>query len=125
MTKHRSMSVGAVVAVAAGAVVSLLSGAPASAAGTSTWDRVAQCESGGNWSISTGNGYYGGLQFSPSTWAGFGGTRYAARADLATKAQQIAVAEKVLSVQGPGAWPVCGARAGLSRGGPSPDVAAQ
>lgn len=116
MAKHR-MSVGVVVAGTAGTVVSLLSGAPASAASLSTWDKVAKCESGGNWSINTGNGYYGGLQFSQPTWAGFGGTRYAARADLATKAQQITVAEKVLAVQGPGAWPVCGARAGLARGG--------
>ncbi|MGY5634134.1 transglycosylase family protein [Streptomyces sp. UC1A3] len=123
MAKHR-MSVGAVMAGAAGTVVSLLSGTPASAASQSTWDKVAKCESGGNWSINTGNGYYGGLQFSQSTWAGFGGTRYAARADLATRAQQITVAEKVLAVQGPGAWPVCGARAGLARGGPAPDVAA-
>jgi cell wall-associated NlpC family hydrolase len=121
MAKHRT-TISAVVAGTAGTVVSLISGAPASAASSSTWDKVAKCESGGNWSINTGNGYYGGLQFSQSTWAGFGGTRYAARADLATRAQQITVAEKVLAVQGPGAWPVCGARAGLARGGPAPDV---
>jgi hypothetical protein len=72
------------------------------------WDAVAMCESGGNWSINTGNGYYGGLQFSQQTWAGFGGTAYASRADLATKAQQIAVAERVLASQGAGAWPTCG-----------------
>jgi hypothetical protein len=72
------------------------------------WDAVARCESGGNWSIDTGNGYYGGLQFSQSTWDAFGGGAYAARADLATKSEQIAVAEKVLAGQGPGAWPVCG-----------------
>jgi hypothetical protein len=72
------------------------------------WDAVALCESGGNWSINTGNGYYGGLQFSPSTWLSFGGGAFAPRADLATKAQQIAIAEKVLAVQGPGAWPTCG-----------------
>jgi hypothetical protein len=83
--------------------------APAPEPGTGhDWDAVARCESGGNWSINTGNGYYGGLQFSSSTWAAFGGTAYAARADLATKSQQIAVAEKVLAVQGPGAWPTCG-----------------
>jgi cell wall-associated NlpC family hydrolase len=121
MAKHRT-TISAVVAGTAGTVVSLISGAPASAASSSTWDKVAKCESGGNWSINTGNGYYGGLQFSQSTWAGFDGTRYAARADLATRAQQITVAEKVLAVQGPGAWPVCGARAGLARGGPAPDV---
>jgi hypothetical protein len=73
------------------------------------WTGVAMCESSGNWSINTGNGYYGGLQFSPSTWASFGGLAYAPRADLATKSEQIAVAEKVLAVQGPGAWPTCGA----------------
>lgn len=72
------------------------------------WDAVAMCESGGNWSINTGNGYFGGLQFSQQTWAGFGGTAYAPRADLATKSEQIAVAERVLAVQGPGAWPTCG-----------------
>jgi cell wall-associated NlpC family hydrolase len=124
MAKHRT-TLSVAVAGAAGTVVSLISGAPASAASSSTWDKVAKCESGGNWSINTGNGYYGGLQFSQSTWAGFGGGRYAARADLATRAQQITVAEKVLAVQGPGAWPVCGARAGLARGGPAPDVPAR
>lgn len=81
-----------------------------------TWDDVAACESTGNWKINTGNGYYGGLQFSQQTWEGFGGTQYAARADLATKAQQVAVASEVLKVQGPGAWPVCSKKAGLTRG---------
>jgi hypothetical protein len=85
------------------------SGGPALPAPAHDWTGVARCESGGNWSINTGNGYYGGLQFSPSTWAEFGGLGFAPRADLATKAQQIAVAEKVLVVQGPGAWPTCGA----------------
>jgi resuscitation-promoting factor RpfA len=80
----------------------------ASAATASEWDAVAQCESGGNWSINTGNGYYGGLQFSASTWAAYGGTAYAPTADKATKAQQITIAEKVLAAQGKGAWPVCG-----------------
>jgi cell wall-associated NlpC family hydrolase len=87
-----------------------------------TWDAVAQCESGGNWSINTGNGYYGGLQFSPATWAAYGGRAYAGEASGATQAQQISVAEKVLSGQGPGAWPVCGPKAGLARGGPAPAV---
>ena len=86
---------------------------PASAAAT-VWDRVAACESGGNWSINTGNGYYGGLQFSYQTWKGFGGQRYAATANRATKAQQIEIAQKVLKTQGPGAWPVCSKRAGLT-----------
>ncbi|MGJ5755352.1 LysM domain-containing protein [Streptomyces puniciscabiei] len=86
----------------------LMAAGSASAATASQWDAVAQCESGGNWSINTGNGFYGGLQFTNSTWAAYGGTAYAARADLATKAQQIAIAEKVLAGQGKGAWPVCG-----------------
>ena len=68
-----------------------------------------------NWSINTGNGYYGGLQFSYSTWKAFGGQRYAATADRATKAQQITVAKKVLQLQGPGAWPHCSRVAGLTR----------
>lgn len=86
-----------------------------SAKASSVWDAVAACESSGNWAINTGNGFYGGLQFTPSTWSGFGGTAYAPRADLATRDQQIAVAQRVLATQGPGAWPVCSVRAGLTR----------
>ncbi|WP_228978699.1 transglycosylase family protein [Streptomyces sp. DH12] len=86
----------------------LLGATTANAATAAEWDRVAQCESGGNWSINTGNGYYGGLQFSASTWAAYGGTAYAQTADKASKSQQIAVAEKVLAGQGKGAWPSCG-----------------
>ncbi|WP_395292882.1 transglycosylase family protein [Kitasatospora hibisci] len=104
-------------AVAALPVAGLVTATSASAAPTSAWDAVAQCESGGNWSISTGNGFYGGLQFTPSTWAAYGGTAYAPQANQATRAQQISVAEKVLASQGPGAWPVCSKKAGLSRGG--------
>ena len=88
--------------------------APAEAAG-SVWDRVAACESGGNWSINTGNGYYGGLQFSASTWRAYGGGAYASTANKATKAQQIAIARRTLAKQGPGAWPVCSRKAGLTR----------
>jgi len=95
-----------VLAGAAGLTVGILIG-PAQAA-THNWDGVAQCESSGNWHINTGNGYYGGLQFSQSTWAGYGGLSYASRADLATKDQQIAVAERTLAGQGIGAWPTCG-----------------
>jgi resuscitation-promoting factor RpfA len=95
----------------------------AGAASESTWDAVAQCESSGDWHISTGNGYYGGLQFTASTWAAYGGTAYAPRADQATRAQQITVAERVLAAQGPGAWPVCSVRAGLTRGAPAPQAA--
>ncbi|MFD7977930.1 transglycosylase family protein [Streptomyces sp. NPDC059071] len=78
------------------------------------WGCVAQCESGGDWRANTGNGFYGGLQFWQPTWEEFGGRRYARRADLATRAQQITVAEGVLRVQGWGAWPVCSRRYGLS-----------
>ncbi|MFI7344716.1 transglycosylase family protein [Streptomyces sp. NPDC049936] len=111
--KHRRPSkatrVIAVAGVTGAAVAApLMAAGNASAATTSEWDAVAQCESGGNWSINTGNGYYGGLQFSASTWAGYGGTQYAATADQASKAQQIEIAEKVLAGQGKGAWPVCG-----------------
>src|SRR5947209_16911579 len=84
----------------------------ADAATETQWDHVAHCESGGNWHINTGNGYYGGLQFTQGTWAGYGGGRYASRADLATKSEQIAIAEKVLASQGWGAWPVCSQRRG-------------
>src|SRR5919199_1870927 len=98
--------------VAAGATVVgfgvLGSPAQALAATTHDWTGVAECESGGDWSINTGNGYYGGLQFSQSTWAGLGGTALAPRADLATPAEQVQIAEKVLATQGIGAWPVCG-----------------
>ena len=98
---------------------------PAQAAG-SVWDRVAACESSGNWAINTGNGYYGGLQFSASTWNAYGGTRYAATANGASRAAQIAIAQRVLAGQGPGAWPQCGPRDGLtaasgaSGAGPAP-----
>src|SRR6201994_3610043 len=80
----------------------------AAAAPDSEWDRVASCESGGNWGINTGNGYLGGLQFTQGTWASHGGSEYAPSAHLATRDQQIAVAERVLASQGRGAWPVCG-----------------
>ena len=80
----------------------------ATAATDGEWDRVAGCESGGNWAINTGNGYQGGLQFSPGTWSGHGGGEYAPAANLASKDEQIAVAERVLASQGRGAWPVCG-----------------
>jgi hypothetical protein len=77
------------------------------------WDRIAQCESGGNWSTHTGNGYSGGLQFSPSTWRSFGGGAYASTASGASRAQQIAIAEKVLHAQGWKAWPTCSKKAGV------------
>ena len=77
--------------------------------GAHNWDAVAACESGGNWAINTGNGFYGGLQFTISTWDAYGGQSYAPRADLASRDAQISVAERVLASQGSGAWPVCGA----------------
>lgn len=80
----------------------------------SVWDSIAQCESGGNWAINTGNGYQGGLQFNPQTWNAYGGGEYAASADQASREQQIAVAEKVQAAQGWGAWPACTASLGLS-----------
>ena len=79
------------------------------------WDKVAKCESGNRWHISTGNGYYGGLQFSSGTWRAFGGRKYASQAHKATKAEQIAIARRVLAGQGPGAWPTCSRRAGLTK----------
>ncbi|MFB7616365.1 transglycosylase family protein [Kitasatospora sp. NPDC056181] len=100
-----------------GLAMPILTATGASAAPVSTWDAVAQCESGGNWSINTGNGFYGGLQFTSSTWKAYGGTSYAPQANQASKGQQISVAEKVLASQGPGAWPVCSQKAGLSKGG--------
>ena len=97
---------------AAAAAPMMLGGGVAHA--DSVWDRVAHCESTDNWSINTGNGFSGGLQFTPSTWAAYGGTAYAPEAYQATKAQQIAVAQRVLAGQGSGAWPVCSVQAGLS-----------
>lgn len=79
----------------------------APAATAQDWDELAQCESGGDWSTNTGNGYAGGLQFSPSTWSAYGGDQYAANASDATREQQIAVAEQVLAEQGSNAWPGC------------------
>jgi hypothetical protein len=94
-----------------GAVIGSGSLALAGQAGAATdgeWDQVARCESGGNWAINTGNGYHGGLQFSSGTWSSHGGGQYAPAANMATKDEQIAVAERVLASQGKGAWPVCG-----------------
>ncbi|MFH9756667.1 transglycosylase family protein [Streptomyces griseus] len=124
--KHRRPSKATRIATLAGVTgaavaVPLMGATNASAASVETWDAVAQCESGGNWSINTGNGYYGGLQFSQSSWAAAGGTQYAARADLASKDQQIATAEKLLDLQGPGAW-ACAGAGGLTNDGVDPGV---
>ncbi|MDK1475967.1 transglycosylase family protein [Streptomyces sp. 549] len=91
----------------------LLAASGASAAETATWDRVAECESGGMWSANANNGYYGGLQLTLSTWKKFGGTAYAERPDLASRSQQIAVAEQILTTEGPDAWPGCAVTSGL------------
>lgn len=109
----RTKMVTCFIATGAAAGVAMAAGT-ASAAPADVWDRVAACESGGNWKVNTGNGFQGGLQFTPSTWKAFGGTKYAPYAHQATKAQQIAVAERVLDGQGPGAWPVCSKKAGLA-----------
>jgi hypothetical protein len=104
-------------AVVAGVAVASLGAVglatPAQAASDETWNRLAQCESGGNWHINTGNGYYGGLQFSLGSWYAVGGGAFASRPDLASRTQQVAAAERLLDRQGWGAWPGCSARLGL------------
>ncbi len=99
-------------AVAAAGVTGMSAGQPAQASEKGVWDKVAECESGGDWDINTGNGYYGGLQFSKQTWNGFGGS---GTADQHSKKEQIRIAQKVLKEQGPGAWPTCGEKAGLTK----------
>ncbi|HVK25171.1 MAG TPA: transglycosylase family protein [Actinokineospora sp.] len=108
-TASRTIARVVVAGIAVGAPMALAA-APASA-DTVNWDAIAQCESGGNWSINTGNGYYGGLQFSQSTWRAYGGT---GSAHTASREEQIRVAENTLKGQGIGAWPVCGRKAGSS-----------
>ena len=110
-----------VAAISAAGLALSATGATAATDG-STWDALAQCESGGNWATNTGNGYAGGLQFSAGTWAGHGGT---GSASDATREQQIAVAEQVQAAQGWGAWPSCAAQLGLSGGGGATAVAPQ
>ena len=113
----RGMARAAAAASASSASVTTTSapttGAPVSpsslpSAGGANWQAIAACESGGNWSANTGNGFYGGLQFTQGTWDAYGGGQYASSANLASSSQQIAVAERVLAGQGIGAWPVCG-----------------
>jgi hypothetical protein len=82
-------------------------------AGDSVWDDLARCESGGNWAIDTGNGYYGGLQFSLGTWQGYGGAEFAAYPNEATREQQILVAERLRAARGYAPWPACRAKLGL------------
>ncbi|WP_439675775.1 transglycosylase family protein [Embleya sp. MST-111070] len=87
--------------------------APAEAVSDDVWDRLAECESSGRWSLDSGNGYYGGLQILPSTWDEAGGQEYADRPDRATREEQIAVAEQILSMQGWEAWPQCARQIGM------------
>ena len=124
--KHRRASKAVRLAALAGVAgtaiaVPLIGATSASAASVATWDRSPSASPAATGRINTGNGFYGGLQFSKSSWEAAGGTKYAARADLATKAQQIAIAEKLLAIQGPGAWS-CASAGGLTAGGPAPDI---
>ncbi|MBT2596137.1 transglycosylase family protein [Arthrobacter sp. ISL-72] len=118
---RRGVTLAAVSAAGLALSATAANAAVPTATSASTWDALAQCESGGNWSTNTGNGFSGGLQFTSSTWAAFGGTGSPADA---TREQQIAVAEKVQASQGWGAWPACAAKLGLSGGGgaPAPSV---
>ncbi|WP_327117802.1 transglycosylase family protein [Streptomyces sp. NBC_01341] len=125
--RHRRPRQAPAIVVAAGVTgsaiaIPLLGAGGAQAADASTWDRVAECESGGIWSADLGNGYYGGLQFSEATWSAYGGTAYASRADLASRSQQIAIAEKVLDDKGPQAWPSCAVISGLALDGALPGI---
>ncbi|MBD0744372.1 transglycosylase family protein [Streptomyces sp. CBMA152] len=110
--------IGAAVVAAPLALLAVSAG-PAGAADGAVWDRIAQCESGGNWHINTGNGYYGGLQFSAGSWRAYGGGAYASTADGASRAQQIAVATRLQHAQGWGAWPSCSVSAGAYGDAPS------
>ncbi|MET7858323.1 transglycosylase family protein [Streptomyces sp. NPDC005318] len=125
--RHRRPRQVPAIVVAAGVTgsaiaIPLLGAAGAHAADATTWDRVAECESGGMWSADLGNGFYGGLQFSQDAWKSYGGEAYAPRADLASRSQQIAIAEKVLDDQGPKAWPSCAVISGLTVDGALPGV---
>jgi len=96
------------------AVVPVVTGASLARAATmTTWDRLAGCESGGRWHIDTGNGFYGGLQFTDATWDDYRNGQFAARADLATKAEQVTVAERLLAARGWAPWPACRDKLGL------------
>lgn len=95
-------------------IAAAIVGTASAASADSVWNELAACESSGNWHINTGNGFYGGLQFAQSTWVAFGGRQYAARADLASKSEQIAVARKTAAAQGAGAWPACSEKLGIS-----------
>jgi len=113
--KHARFVLGLAALGTAGTAALLGPASAAQAKSSVNWDAIAQCESGGNWHINTGNGYYGGLQFSRSTWQANGGGKYAGTADRASRSEQIAVAERVLRGQGIGAWPVCGKKGGSTK----------
>lgn len=112
---RRTAAVMAVTVGATAAATALAAPADAKDGKFHVWDKVANCESTNNWDINTGNGFYGGLQFTDSTWDAHGGEKYAGRADNATRMEQIQVARRVLKSQGPDAWPVCGPNAGLTK----------
>ncbi|MER6029403.1 transglycosylase family protein [Streptomyces sp. NPDC001851] len=125
--RHRRPRQAPALLVAAGVTgsaiaIPLLGAASANAADGTTWDKVAECESGGSWSADTGNGYYGGLQISQDDWGRYGGTQYAASADQASRSQQIAVAEKILADQGTKPWATCALLSGLTSNSGSVDV---
>ncbi|MEU5955188.1 transglycosylase family protein [Streptomyces sp. NPDC047525] len=125
--RHRRPRQAPALIVAAGVAgsaiaIPLLGATSASAADTATWDKLAECESGGSWSADAGNGYYGGLQLSQQVWEEYGGLDYAPSADQASRSQQISVAEKVLDDQGISAWPSCAPIAGLTQDGAAADV---
>ena len=109
----------AVAAVGGIAAATIAGSASAEAATSDQWDRLAQCESGGNWSINTGNGFYGGLQFTSGTWTGYGGDAFASTANKATREEQITIAARVAASQGWGAWPVCSVKAGIRGAAPT------
>ncbi|MPY33776.1 peptigoglycan-binding protein LysM [Streptomyces adustus] len=117
--RHRRPRQAPALLVAAGVAgsaiaIPLLGAGGASAAEGSTWDQVAQCETGGSWSADSGDGHFGGLHLTQADWEQYGGLDYASRADLASRSQQIAVAEKILAAQGAGAWSTCGLTSGLA-----------
>jgi resuscitation-promoting factor RpfA len=111
-SRNRTRTIGLAAAPLAAAIPFAMT-SPAQAATSNTWERLAGCEAGGNWHINTGNGYFGGLQFADGTWDGNGGDKYASRADLATKSEQMLIAEKVLDARGWSPWPACSSRLGL------------
>ncbi|MEV0184445.1 transglycosylase family protein [Streptomyces sp. NPDC050625] len=125
--RHRRPRQAPALLVAAGVTgsaiaIPLLGAASANAADGTTWDKVAECESGGSWSADSGNGYYGGLQMSQDDWDKYGGLAYASSPDEASRSQQIAVAEKVLADQGTKPWATCALLSGLTASSGSVDV---